>query len=280
MGKLKTLSFILLINLISVTTVNAADIFIDIGSHPSMTLADKWNQRIIIRGEIVRGDYEKLINVVKKDGNIPENIFLNSRGGDVIEAMKIGRFARKALLVTGDIRRKEDYQSGVYCHSACMFIYLACAGKKPDFDVSYGIHRPHFDKSYFSGLSAREAELKYKDMENSVRKYLEEMNVPQLFIDRIFSIPSDRLEVLDVEQLFAISGDSPAYGEWILAKCDNLSDAEWYDYRNILNAENSNSKHTYSSGYVKYLKGKRSNYFGCRKRSSDEVRKEVFRSLK
>lgn len=277
MGKLKTLSFILLINLISVITVKAADIFIDIGSHPSMTMADKLNQRIIIRGEIVRGDYEKLINVVKKDGNIPENIFLNSKGGDVIEAMKIGRFARRALLVAGGIR---NYQSGCYCYSACMFIYLACVARRPDFDVSYGIHRPHFDKSYFSGLSAREAELKYKDMEKSVRKYLEEMNVPQLFIDRIFSISSDRLEVLDVEQLLAISGSSPAYQEWLLAKCGRLTADEWNDYRNILYAERSNSKHTYSSGYVKYLKDKRSDTFQCGEESGNQVRKEVYRSLK
>lgn len=276
MGKLKTLSFILLINLISVTTVKAADIFIDTGSYPSITL----NHRIIIRGQIVRGDYEKLINVVKKHGSIPENIFLNSRGGDVIEAMKIGRFARRALLVTGVIRLKDDCQSGCYCYSACMFIYLACAGRKPDFDVSYGIHRPHFDKSYFSGLSAREAELKYNDLEKSVRKYLEEMNVPQLFIDRIFSIPSDSLKVLDVEQLIAISGDSPAYREWIIAKCDPLSKAEWNDYKKILDAERSNSKHVYSSGYVKYLKDKHNSFYDCLLRSRDEVREEVFRSLK
>jgi hypothetical protein len=277
---MKIILLCLTLFLISVTIVNAADISIDPSSHPSMTSIDKANQRIILRGEIVRGDYEKLINVVNENGNIPENIFLNSRGGDVIEAMKIGRFARRALLVTGGIRLENDCQSGCYCYSACMLIYLACAARKPDFRVSYGIHRPHFDKSYFSGLSAGEAESKYKDMEKSVRKYLEEMNVPQLFIEKIFSIPSDRLEVLDFEQLIAISGNSPAYQEWLLAKCGRLADDEWNDYRNILYAERSNSKHTYSSGYVKYLKDKRSNILDCIDKSRNQVRKEVYRSLK
>jgi len=119
MGKLKKLSFILLINLISVSTVKAADIFIDTGSDPSISL----NHRIIIRGQIVRGDYEKLINVVKKHGSIPDNIFLNSRGGDVIEAMKIGRFATRALLTTGVIGG-DECQSGCVCYSACMLIHL------------------------------------------------------------------------------------------------------------------------------------------------------------
>lgn len=240
MGKLKTLSFILLINLISVTTVNAADIFIDLSDVPQFTL----NHRIIIRGQIVRGDYEKLINVVKKHGSIPDNIFLNSRGGDVIEAMKIGRFARRALLATGVIRLENDCQSSCYCYSACMFIYLACAARKPDLRVSHGIHRPHFDKSYFSGLSVREAELKYSDMEKSVTKYLEEMNVPQSFIDSIFSIPSNSLKVLDIEQLIAISGLSPVFEELTLAKCEG------------------------------------SNFFNCSLRFRQEVREEVFRSLK
>jgi hypothetical protein len=280
MAKFRTLILMLVINLTSVSIVKAADISIDPSSHPSMTSIDKANQRIILRGEIVRGDYEKLINVVKKNGNIPENIFLSSRGGDVIEAMKIGRFAGRALLATGVIRDENDCQGGCYCYSACMFIHLACAGRKPDLRVSYGIHRPHFDKSYFSGLSAGEAELKYKEMEKSVRIYLEEMNVPQLFIEKIFSIPSDRLEALDAEQLIAISGNSPAYQEWLLAKCGRFTGDEWNDYRNILYAERSNSKHTYSSGYVKYLKDKRSNIFQCEYESRNQVRKEVYRSLK
>lgn len=271
MGKLKTLSFLLLINLIAVTTVKAADIFIDTGDDPSII----FNHRIIISGQIVKGDYERLINVVNIFGGIPDNIFLNSKGGDVIEAMKIGRFARKALLVTGVIGN-ENFN----CYSACMLIYLACAGKKPNLNGSYGIHRPRFDKSYFSGLSAAEAESKYKDMEMSVRKYLEEMNVPHSFIDRIFSIPSDRLEVLDVEQLFAISGNAPAYHEWIRAKCDFLSVEERIDYKNILDAKRSKSKHMYSSGYVKYLDEKSTKYWTCEDRAREEVRKEVFRSLK
>jgi hypothetical protein len=237
---MKIILLCLTLFLISVTIVNAADIFIDTSDYPQITL----NHRIIIRGQIVRGDYEKLINVVKKHGGIPDNIFLNSRGGDVIEAMKIGRFARRALLATGVIRLENDCQSGCYCYSACMFIYLACAARKPDFRVSYGIHRPHFDKSYFSGLSVREAELKYSDMEKSVTKYLEEMNVSQSFIDSIFSIPSNNLKVLDIEQLIAISGLSPVFEELTLAKCGG------------------------------------SNFFDCSLRFRQEVREEVFRSLK
>ncbi len=281
MAKLKTLILMLVINLISVSIVKAADISIDPSSHPSMTPIDKANQRIILRGEIVRGDYEKLINVVKKQGGIPSNISLDSRGGDVIEAMKIGRFARRALLTTGLIGG-DECQSGCVCYSACILIHLACADRATYSwkYTSYGIHRPYFDKSYFSGLSAKEAELKYKDLENLVKKYLEEMNVPQSLIETMFSIPSDRLQVLEIPQLIQISGRSPACQEWLLAKCGQMTSEEFDDYRNVLATENTYPKHSYSPGYVKHLKDKRSNIFSCERKSRDGVRQEVFRSLK
>ncbi len=265
--------------LISVNIVNAAGISIDTSDVPQIA----WNHRIVIRGEIARGDYEKLINVVKKHGSIPPNISLDSGGGDVIEAMKIGRFARRALLTTGVIGGfGNECQGGCVCYSACMLIHLACADRAPSSwkYTSYGIHRPYFDKSYFSGLSAKEAELKYKDLENLVRKYLEEMNVPQSLIETMFSIPSDRMQVLEIPQLIQISGRSPACQEWLLAKCGQMTIEEFNDYRNALATENAHTKHSYSPGYVKYLKDKRSNIFNCEDKSRDGVRQEVFRSLK
>lgn len=265
--------------LISVNIVNAADVSIDTSDVPQITL----NHRIVIRGEIARGDYEKLINVVKRHGSIPPNISLDSRGGDVIEAMKIGRFARRALLITGVIGGfGNECQGGCVCYSACMLIHLACADRGPNSwkYTSYGIHRPYFDKSYFSGLSAKEAELKYGELENLVKKYLEEMNVDRSVVEMMFSIPSDRLQVLEVPQLIQISGRSPACEEWLLAKCGQITIEEFNDYRNILAAENAHTKHSYSPGYVKYLKDKRSNVLSCETKSRDEVLQEVFRSLK
>jgi len=275
---MKIISLCLTLFLVLVAKVNAADIFLD-------TFFDLDNvstlPTIFIRGEIVRGDYEKLINVVKKHGSIPSTIFVDSVGGDVIEAMKIGRFARKALLTTGEPTAKRKCQNGCVCYSACMFIYLACVnrtfvslfGEK----VSYAIHRPYFDRSYFSGLSMKKAELKYKELENSVKTYLEEMNVPQSIIERMFSIPSDRMEVLTGYQIIEIMKTSPpAYEEWLLAKCGNLTPDEGRDSLKIAIKE----KHNFSPGYVKYLQDKMEKLVKCRVKAREEVRKEVFRSLK
>ncbi len=257
---MRTLTFVTLLNLINLIFISgakAADIFID----------SKEPISINIRGKIERGDYKKIIKLVKKHGSIPGYIRINSPGGDVIEATKIGRFVRKALL---------SFWVSKKCDSACVFIYFASIRDLIDPWRSFGLHRPYFDKSYFAGLSAREAELKYKDMENSTRKYLEDMNVPQLLIDKIFSIPSNKVEEISEARLEEIIGrNPPAYEEWILAKCGDFSSDELKD----LIAIETNQKHTYSSGYIKYLKDKRASIRDCEVKAREQVRKEVFRTL-
>src|SRR4030042_1288022 len=106
---MKTIIFvpsIVLLILILVSGAKAADIFIEKKEPCSIT----------IQGNIERGDYEKIIKAVKKHGSIPGYIRINSPGGDVIEAIKIGRFARKGLL---------SFWVAKQCNSACVFIYFA-----------------------------------------------------------------------------------------------------------------------------------------------------------
>jgi hypothetical protein len=258
--RMRTLIFVAIIilsSLIAVSGAKPADIFID----------NKEPISINIRGKIERGDYDKIITLVKKHGSIPGYILINSPGGDVIEAMKIGRFARKALLAFWASRE---------CNSSCVLIYFATIRDLIDPWFSFGIHRPYFDKSYFSGLSAKEAELKYKDMENTVRQYLEDMNVPRLLVDKIFSIPSNEVEKVSEANLADIIGrNPPAYEEWILSRCGDLSNAERKDLLEI----ETNQRNTHSPGYIKYLKDKRDSIRDCEVKAREQVRKEVFRTL-
>ena len=53
---------------------------------------------MIMKGEIVQGDYKKLVSVIKKHNRIPGSVLLSSRGGDVLEAIRIGRLMRKGLV--------------------------------------------------------------------------------------------------------------------------------------------------------------------------------------
>lgn len=59
---------------------------------------------VILEGKIEIGDYDKLLKIIDEDcgdyNSCTSGIFLASPGGDLIEAMKIGRLVRKLRLVT------------------------------------------------------------------------------------------------------------------------------------------------------------------------------------
>ena len=100
---------------------------------------------LFIDGEIEKGDYHRLISVILNYGNIPSGGGITSPGGDVIEAMKIGRFIRKNHMSLVLVQP---------CDSACAFIVFAAvkrvAGK-------LGLHRPRYDPQYFSQLTGEDA---------------------------------------------------------------------------------------------------------------------------
>jgi hypothetical protein len=58
---------------------------------------------VILEGKLERGDYDKLLRLIDedcRDYSCTDGIYLASPGGDLIEAMKIGRLVRKLRLET------------------------------------------------------------------------------------------------------------------------------------------------------------------------------------
>jgi len=227
----------------------------------------KKNARITIFGKIERGDYVKFRDLVVKLGK--ENVYihtvdLNSPGGDVFEAMKIGKLIRKFMPGTwspdsiGDIvecpggvvsyndnrdpRRKDiPYEKlaemyddlkigpvpGCTCDSACFLIWV---GGVHRFGSFLRVHRPYFSKEYFSGLDAGEAKQKYEDMSKIVKNYLVEMNVPNHVIEVMFEHSSQEIYQLEWKTMRSMQV-VPFYGEWENALCRDIrsekEDKEW-----------------------------------------------------
>ena len=175
---------------------------------------------LFLDGEIKKGDYRQLIDVVVNHGKIPSMMAITSPGGDVIEAMKIGRFARRNHMQIAAIQP---------CDSACTFIIFAAVKRVTSGKL--GLHRPHYDPQYFSQLSGEAANKKYKELDGEVRKYLIEMNVPTLIIDKIMSIPSSNIEYIEISFYNNLAGStSPAYNEWLAARCGSFTDRERQDF--------------------------------------------------
>lgn len=203
---------------------------------------------IVIEGPIQRGDYQVFEKTLRRAGPEVSSVALYSPGGDILGAMKIGRLVRRFLLATstGYIAGTEDVkviqcryalEDSVYterlteesflncgCASACFFIWAAGIERRGN---ALGIHRPYFEPTYFADLSAREADEKYRELLQQVDVYLVEMDIPKAYYDRMVTLPSQKLEILNNEEVErSLEGDIPSLGEWLASKCGTFTGKE------------------------------------------------------
>lgn len=205
-------------------------------SHQVLSAQFEWfHNAIIIKGEIVKGDYDRLIEIIKYMDQLPVSYQLDSTGGDVMEAIKMGTMLR-------DTYTRVTVLDTQVCASACLFILVGSPDRFLFDDTRIGIHRPYFNKSYFSSLTASEAEAKYSELQTSVQKYLINMGAPQDFIDMMYTISSNDVNWMrgtDFEE--KIGSKSPFYEELLLSKCGHELNAEEYDIYYNRNKKYSNS---------------------------------------
>ncbi len=181
----------------------------------SMEISEKGGA-VALTGKIEKGDYDKIVEHLRKRRDFPDYLLLESDGGDVLEGTKIGTLFRDTgatLVVSGP------------CYSACFFILVAGV-KRVLADQPIGIHRPYFEKKYFAGLSLSDAEMKYRELQSRSRNYLQAMGTPVAIIEKMLSIPSDDVYILKPHESAFLSQEQPAYSEWVRAQCEMLTPAE------------------------------------------------------
>jgi hypothetical protein len=107
-------------------------------------------------------------------------VVIESNGGDVSEALKLGRFLRA---------RNAAVYAAKTCASSC--IYLLAAGVVRSGDARLIIHRP-----FGTEISRQPAPGTMRKVEQELGGYLREMNMPGRLVDLIFSIaPEDAHEL-------------------------------------------------------------------------------------
>ncbi len=244
---------------------------------------------LFLKGDIQTGDYKKIMNVIRNEKTFPADVSITSHGGEVVEAIKIGRFIRKASLKVGAVR---------FCDSACVFILAA--GVERHVNAMIGLHRPSYNQKYFAGLSAPDAEKKYRELDIFVRTYLIDMNVPTNLIDRMMSTKSSDVDTVAPNIFEVMIGKhAPAYQEWVIAKCGELSKSEERDLQatnylalpesvrkkhsikdTVFSEEGAQYAKTLSSGYRDYLLKKYRNIYQCTKKSLADVRNKLILGTK
>ncbi len=194
-----------------------------------------------IEGEIKPGDALKLLTLYEYFGPaVTSTVFLWSRGGDVEEAIKIGRLIRRLRLETyapsrGNIdnilntilgtRASPTDSNNYICASACVLIYAAGARRTGDLLV---LHRPYPPPEVTEKLSDVEIEAVERAAISTVRDYLQEMELDQYYTDKLIStssqdgfIPSDK-DLTD----HPLAVIAPSLEEVILSKCESITATE------------------------------------------------------
>ena len=192
---------------------------------------------IDVNGSIAKGDYDAILRASKAlvSRGRPIWIRINSRGGNVAEAMKIGRFVRKTLAAV--VVDGADVTPGSpqprRCYSSCVLILIGAAERYLLHDNTLstdqgdvreipvvGVHRPYIDPDVYGALSADQARVTYARLEQETREYLAEMGAPGRFVDEMFRTPSTDMRLVtagDFQAMFAY--EEPFLEEWLISRC-------------------------------------------------------------
>jgi ATP-dependent protease ClpP protease subunit len=165
-----------------------------------------------IDGEITAGDYQKFLKLVAQKRGVRLN--LNSKGGNLAEAIKIAELTNRLSLWT-------YVGKGDLCASACFFIWMngeyrtANKLQTTGSQMNIGLHRPY--------LSNPSAEISSTDTQQSVQRktvvYLEERLVPRRLIDLMMSRASNEIYWMTEADYHELGEYPPHVEELVISKC-------------------------------------------------------------
>lgn len=209
------------------------------------------------RGRNPIGDYDKLRNLVDPNAEIQDGaggvdgdwygdtykeIYLASPGGDLAEAIKIGRLVRALRWETTVPSRftnpyikpetifakhhLKNPKVNYMCASACFFIFVAGVYRtSEDMDVEdnaiLGIHRPFLTDADLRAMSGDQAISSANQLRVVIENYLKEMGVPAKYADLMLSIPKDDVQWIENAAFETdFKGIIPELRDWVYARCD------------------------------------------------------------
>jgi len=163
----------------------------------------KYNS-ILIEGEIVKGDLKKIKSIIDthlnvesilniqdddKSPKVAGTVLIKSKGGDVLEAMRIGRLIRES---------EYGVMPGI-CASSCVYMLAAGVTRTVILSpghVAVGIHRP-----YISTTETNDVDRTIKEILQKSREYFQEMNINPKLAEDMFSIPPESVKYLSEHEL-------------------------------------------------------------------------------
>lgn len=219
-----------------------------------------------LKGPIESGDFEKFVKFYRAQHPFMDSVLLQSAGGSVSEAIKIGGLLRRYLIDAEAPTRinGNDFlgNSAGYlcdgpdcvCASACALIWFGAPARKG----RVGLHRPHSKDVGFGALSADAAAKQYQETLRAVSTYLLEMGAPRAVVEAMNTTSSVDIHWIDDGVVEGISMAREAgFDEWLRANCQSLGDNE---YRTMLALSVANQDRVLSAQERNYLDQLNSQY--------------------
>ena len=186
-------------------------------------LSCKFNLRIY--GQI---DTQTVTKVQKALAHRPPNwrfnVTLNSEGGDIDVAMKLGRVFREA-------RARTQVEPTGSCQSACVLVFAGGVTRDTFGRRNIGIHRPALARvPQQTDMNA--VKIATDDAVRRLRAYAAEMNISERLIDDMLVIPPEKIRWLSDEDrnAYGLGSMDPVYAETIVldgAKRYGITPAEY-----------------------------------------------------
>ena len=161
-----------------------------------------------------------------------------SQGGDLKEALKIGRLVRQMFVHTqtaskdpyGKIRGYAKREENNLCASSCFYIWVAGVSRGGNV---LGLHRPYVSEG--QGIpSISEMEGLYRELRTLSIDYLKEMDFDQKYAEIMFSTPSTDMHWVNPEEFTEKGGFVPAAYEYLYAICsDSMPRKELAEFNDL-----------------------------------------------
>jgi len=190
---------------------------------------------IEMTGEIRSGDAKRLRAVLTADkSRVGDDRFLmlESPGGDIREALKIGDIVKSAMLITTLVRVADleaDRRITRRCVSACFLVFLAGSDRKVMWG-QLGTHRPYFDRAMYRNHSPLQISQAQLELEDAVRRYVRAHGVSDQLIGRMMAHSSKDVYWLSDSEQAELEGEQSWFQEFMIATCkhDPRREAEIY----------------------------------------------------
>ncbi|TYC64154.1 hypothetical protein FMN50_01485 [Rhodobacterales bacterium] len=149
-------------------------------------------QAIFMNGQIVSGDAQRFENFLASLEEAPKLVTLHSPGGNVTEALAIGRSLRAAELETAML-------SGLVCLSSCPYIFAAGVERSASKGAAVGMHQHFYEAPGYMPVFMAVEGIQYGQGETM--EYLIEMGVDPGLMVHSLNTPPKEIYILAEDEL-------------------------------------------------------------------------------